>query len=292
MEFTPTHPSPNFTYRTIRWFGRNAIQAYRKVISWLDEFKPFIRTLPYQGFTVYYSKGTSLVELHGVPPVRFGGTYERYETATIVQALAQVEAPILIDVGANIGLLSLNVLAAVPPTRIFAFEPSPHPRRLLEQTIATNQLQERLTVYDCALGQQVGTATFTAHSTEHASGDGFRDTGRAGQAEIITVAVQTLDSWWQAQGCPAITAIKLDTEGSEFWILQGAVQLLAQCQPLIVLEINQTNLQPYPHNSRDLFDWLTHQGYSLSSLDGEPVSANNLEEMTRSHETFMAQSNP
>jgi precorrin-6B methylase 2 len=58
----------------------------------------------------------------------------------IVAELTKAATPTFLDVGANIGLMTLNVLASVPSARIHAFEPGPDQRSLLERTIAANRL--------------------------------------------------------------------------------------------------------------------------------------------------------
>ncbi len=281
---------PNYFIRLVKLVIRQPTVLYRKSVIFTDNWKPFIRTINYKGFISYYSKGTSIIEINGSPPVRFGGTYEPEESIFVVNELLKVSQPVFLDIGANIGLMTLNVLVQVPSTNIFAFEPSPHPRSLFEQTIAVNQLKDRVTLYEYALGAEPGEISFASHVTEHASGDGFIDTGRAGDVEYITVSVQTLDNWWKEVGRPRIDVIKMDTEGSEFWILQGGVEMLYSCQPVIVCEIHPINLHAYPYNYLDILKWLNAHEYSLETLGGTVITSNNFSQFLEICETFVARS--
>lgn len=239
--------------------GRSAIQ---RLAERVDARLPHgRRTREYAGFELVYSRRNSLVERL----TRFG-EYEHGIVSEISRVVAESQRRTLVDVGANIGLVSLAVLAAVPDATIFAFEPGPHQQRLLAETIRRNGLEERLRLSPLALSNEAGRAAFMVHSTRHAAGDGLRDTGRSGRARHVTVRTETLDRWWDANGRPAVDVMKLDTEGSELWILQGARRLLERDRPVLFLEIHDENLRVYPYGSDDVKRWLGGVGYELHAL--------------------------
>jgi hypothetical protein len=134
----------------------------------------------------------------------------------------------------------------------------------------------------------VGTLDFAIHNTAHASGDGFEDTGRAGPTRNIRVRCETLDEWWQSNGKPNVTVIKIDTEGSEFLVLKGASMLLHECQPIILMEIWPENIKAYPFRVEDILIWLNEKKYQLNTLDGDPVNLSNLKNYIGFHEFFVA----
>ncbi len=62
------------------------------------------------------------------------------------------------DVGANIGLYSLLLMRAHRGLHVFAFEPVTFVYELLERNLALYQNDARVTLFNCALGREAGTA--------------------------------------------------------------------------------------------------------------------------------------
>jgi FkbM family methyltransferase len=228
----------------------------------------------YQGYRVFYSIGTSLIE-------RFrkitGGIYEEETSKAIVNALSQSTTCNFIDIGANIGLISYYVANHLPHATIFAFEPGPHQYSLLQKTVHWNNLENRIFLYPIALSNQKGFLDFHVHSSQDVSGDGFLDTGRAGPTTQISVSTMELDAWWNDSSRPQIDVIKIDTEGAELWVLQGATSLIKQCNPVIITEICHLNYKRYPYSEFDVLAFLENfLGYTVYTEQGAIVSAANL----------------
>lgn len=263
----------------------------KKTVLFCNRKKPYKRILRYKDFQLHYSQGTSIVEEHGIRPVIIGGIYEPIETEAILNLLAKHSEPVFLDIGANIGLMSLNVFSEYPNARIYSFEPGTHQYSLFQQTITSNQLEDSIYLYNVALSNKTGVATFASHESQHVSGDGFLDTGRAGKSSTVSVQTQTLDNWWKAKNCPLIHALKVDTEGSELWVLQGALAVIKACAPDIFIEINSKNLRPYPHNSDDVYYWLKENDYSLYDLEGNLVNTCEDINKRKGSDLFLAKKN-
>lgn len=234
----------------------------REAVEKIDASLPHgRRTTLYAGYTLVHRRRNSLVER-----VARNGQYERAELDAIVGALNASTARTLVDVGANIGLISLAVLAAVPDGRVFAFEPGPEQYRLLAETVERNGLGSRLELSPLALSDAAGEAAFAVHSSRHAAGDGLVDTGRAGRTRTVTVQTDTLDAWWERKGRPTVDVVKLDTEGSELLILRGAASLVVACRPTIFLEIHEENLRRYPYGPEEVRRAIADLDYELDAL--------------------------
>jgi precorrin-6B methylase 2 len=54
-----------------------------------------------------------------------GKIYEENEINIMKELCAGIPGPVIIDVGANIGLMSLNLYEFIPHSKIYAFEPGP-----------------------------------------------------------------------------------------------------------------------------------------------------------------------
>ena len=244
----------------------------------------FIRTTNYCGFKLFYSLGTSLISRIG-----FGRIYEKKLSIQIEREILKKKKPVMLDIGANIGLISLFALKANSQVKIYAFEPGPHQADLLEKTIKYNKLNKQIVLNRIALSKNNGTSTFSTHNSKDVSGDGLVDTGRAGPDKIIKVKTQTLDNWWKKNNKPNIDLIKIDTEGAEYMILQGAEELLDQNKPIIFLEIWPDNMKVYNQTPLNLLHLLANYNYELYDINrSNKLTEHNLNKMIGIEENFIA----
>lgn len=215
------------------------------------------RDVLYKGVKLFYSNHTSIVD-------RFisEGDYEPIIQNEITNELKKHNNPVFLDIGANIGMISLGILSKIPQCVIYAFEPAPHQFNLFRKTIQFNQLSNRITLYNIALSNKNAYTNFVVHKKKHAAGDGFIDTGRGGKIiDNIEVQVKTLDSWWIENGRVKIDFIKIDTEGAELWVLEGGKECITQCEPGLIIEIYQGNLKNYPYTKIDIINLIYSYGY-------------------------------
>ena len=140
-----------------------------------------------------------------------------------------------LDVGANIGALTVYALLSQTFARAIALEPDPGNRAILARNLAENGIDDHVTVIPAAASGTRHDATLHrdlknlgAHSLE----PGFSMS--AGDA--VTVAADRLDTLLAAQPVDAasITLAKIDVEGHEFAVLDGASELLVRRTPLMI----------------------------------------------------------
>jgi FkbM family methyltransferase len=158
-----------------------------------------------------------------------------FEPAELAAALACVQAgDNVIDVGANIGLLTVPLGHAVAPGGIVvAIEPLPSNTRRLRANIARNDL-DTVRVVEAAVGSADGRATL------HTAGDpafgSLREVVKHRTSVDLDVALRSLDSLWGELGRPAVALVKIDVEGAELDVLEGARELLATARPVLLIE--------------------------------------------------------
>lgn len=237
--------------------------------------------IPFFGYNLYFSEGTSIVQ-------RFlkDGSYEPDVLNALDAHMPQHGA--VIDVGANIGMISLYIAAKRPAVTVYSFEPGPHQLTYLQKNVEANALGNRIHVSGVALSNENGTAKFSVHNSADVSGDGFADTKRAGKTRSIKVRTQQLDDWWKEKGKPDISLIKMDTEGSEMWIMQGGKELIASLKPVLLIEINALNLRVYPYKPLDVFEYIQSIGYILCTLTNEKIDKENFINLLKNQDTFLA----
>lgn len=153
--------------------------------------------------------------------------------------------PVLFDVGANTGVFTSGLLARFPGARIYAFEP--HPQNFA-RLVAAGHAPERVRHANIALGRAPGLITLydradqagSAHASvfEEVIADIHRQPVTA-----IEVRVDTLDNVASEHGVEYIDYLKLDTEGNELAVLEGAERLLREARiGYIHFEFNEMNV--------------------------------------------------
>ncbi len=167
---------------------------------------------------------------------------------------------VFVDVGSNWGYFPL-LFASQEDFRgkIFAFEPVPSTYEDLRSVIEQAGLGDMVQPYEMAVGAAEGSVTM---NLPRHSGLASIDTGGAG---AFKVSVTTLDSFeWER-----VDVIKVDVEGFEVAVFEGAVATLKRCRPMVVFE---NGLGEGEDNIRPL-TFLEAQGYQLHfpSIKGDLV---------------------
>jgi FkbM family methyltransferase len=197
--------------------------------------------------------------------------YEESETKLIVEHLQHLRNPVVLDIGANIGLISLNICHYVSHAVCYAFEPSPIQFGYLLKNLKENKLEDRIYPFNIALGDHTGVARFYTHGPKNSSGDGLIDTGRAGPSSVIEVKMTTLDQWWLDNNKPEVSFLKLDTEGAELQVLKSAADFLRHCRPVVLIEICYLNYEKYGVTFEDHIQLLNDYQYTLHDLKKETI---------------------
>jgi FkbM family methyltransferase len=176
---------------------------------------------------------------HGDP---YHKTLERHaiEAAQIARLAAAVgrargRLPEIIDIGANLGL----TVAALAPqaSRILAVEPNPVTAGYLEFNNGLNRL-DNVWIARTALGDAQGEVRFIPSpfsAGSHIANDTFN-------TSAIAVPMTTLDTLVSEYGFEDIGFIKLDVEGFERQVLDGAAETIARHRPVIFMEFNTWTL--------------------------------------------------
>ncbi len=154
-----------------------------------------------------------------------------------------------VDVGANLGIMTLAAARAIGPTgKIFAFEPFPQTKRLLERTVWANGLADIVTIHQAAVSNKGGTAEFFIGPTcGHNSLFPLEETHLAeaavsGSGGKVQVKMVRLDETIPAG--TSIRLIKIDAEGAELEVLESAAALIrAQPEISLVVEFGPTHLK-------------------------------------------------
>lgn len=164
------------------------------------------------------------------------------EDVVLQQLLAQgAGAGIMVDVGANVGKYSKKLLETFPQAQVHAFEP------LRNTFVALEGLAQehgaRFTPVHAGVGAENGELElqFSDGAETHASfSNEATEVPYVENAQRELIDVVTLDSYFDGPlDGKTIDLIKIDVEGFEYEVLQGAQRVIAQHRPRVVqLEFN------------------------------------------------------
>ncbi len=168
-----------------------------------------------------------------------------------------------VDVGANKGQVLREAVRLAPRARHIAFEPIP---------AVAAELARAYPVVECrqmALAASPGVAQF-CHFKKLDGWSGLRRSPRVsderGDPQYITVTVSTLDEQL-TEGTPSV--VKIDVEGAELDVIEGARALLGRAKPLVIFEHVAIASSLYGAEPGAVWGLLDELGYETFSITGD-----------------------
>jgi FkbM family methyltransferase len=178
-----------------------------------------------------------------------------------------------LDVGACHGVYSLTFLCLNPKGRVIAIEPSPTAREILEYNTAANNFDDRVEIISDAAGANNGTM--------HATANWHHLEATKNRQDAIAVGTRSIDAICDEYACTP-DLVKVDVEGFELYVLQGATRLLLH-RPSLYLEIHPQMACKLDYDHTLCFDLLAQFDYEITEVDGRPMTRRRFRER---HHTF------
>lgn len=166
--------------------------------------------------------------------IRKTGLYEKENIEFCLDLLRQLEEPVVMDVGANIGnhALAFSTVAA----RVLAFEPLPAVFDILEQNIRQNDLANIL-AQPFALSDENGECIIHMVSDRNIGASSFQKPAHL-TSKALRVTKRRGDDIVSELGLERIDLLKIDVESHEAFVLKGLEQSIRRFRPLIIMEWN------------------------------------------------------
>ena len=161
----------------------------------------------------------------------------------------------VLDVGANIGYFALLEAEIVGEDGIvYAFEPAPSNRDLLERNVRQNGYENRIEIRPCAIGDSDGSAqlVLSDHSNWHRVAVGPEDEGE----ERIAVDTRRVDSFLSEESIDpeSVVGVRMDVEGYEAAIFEGMNGIFEADSPAVIF----VELHPSELSDDELDQILSH----------------------------------
>jgi|688.fasta_scaffold109239_1 FkbM family methyltransferase len=166
----------------------------------------------------------------------------------------------LLDVGANYGVASWEFLSQGFVTSTEMFEPIQENCESITRTYHATEVAWKL--HNTAVGETSGVVEFAWNKTQTGTSHVVQQGQGNRQVPIVNLDSLTLDP---------VKLMKIDVEGHELAVLQGATQLLERDQPWIFFECNHKTPDELAR-SHEAIQWLTEHGYTCISASQHVIS--------------------
>ncbi len=211
---------------------------------------------------VYYSIPNT-IETVGKDLI-INGIYES-KTISLIQKLLRNEG-IFFDVGANIGSITLPV-AKLSNAKVHAFEPSRLSFQYLEKNVSDNNLKN-VTLNNVAV-HSIDGKEFTFYEAEEKYGNSSLTSIYHKQTEYKVNSI-SLDAYCKRNRITKIDVLKVDVQGYELDVLQGAENLIKNKSiNYIIFEMEAWAETLAGHEAGASQNFLLKQGYTLYDMEGK-----------------------
>lgn len=158
---------------------------------------------------------------------------------------------VAVDVGANFGSLAVPMAKAVGPDGVvFAIEP----QRLVYHCLVTSATMSEAWSMRCihaVAGRERGVMRVGIPCPDRSEAFGsYPITDTPGGDVVPVIRIDDL-------GLPACHLIKIDVEGAELDVLEGARETIARCEPMMIVEADRED------SAEVIRDWLVAAGYAV-----------------------------
>jgi FkbM family methyltransferase len=267
------------TYNFIRQHPlgrRHTLRAVRNWIGWQlrSRLTPGPHIVPFVGATRLAVKRG----MHGATGNIYCGLHEFEDMAFVMHLLR--EDDLFVDVGANVGAYTV-LSSGVCRAKSLAIEPAKSAQEALKVNIQLNSLDQEVEIQDCAVGARFGTVSLSQglDCVNHVLGE-------SENIPYAEVPLRTLDD---LLGGAVPTLMKIDVEGYELSVLQGAAKVLAEPGLLaIIVEANGSGRR-YGLADSDVTRLLQGNDFSVARYDplARDVTAKEIVQNTTGNTLFV-----
>jgi FkbM family methyltransferase len=174
----------------------------------------------------------------------------------------------VLDIGANIGYMSVILSRKFSNGKVFSFEPVKVNLSVLNRLLAYFNI-DNVTVFDYALGDKEGEiemimpveGSVRMHGLSHVVHDSI---DFINDGDRYTVPIKLLDSFMSNSDLDnRLDGIKIDVENFEYYVLKGGIQILSKFKPIIYCELWDNE------NRIKTFNLLAGLGYDCKILSND-----------------------
>lgn len=162
------------------------------------------------------------------------GMVESYDTEMVMSILKTLPSDfIFYDIGSNTGWYTMIALTAHTKSTVYSFEPLVEHIACQKETVHLNSKESRVHIFETALSNHNGIETIRLAGSGTSLEKDFleKDLGTR------TIEIKTLDSLIKKEELSLPHFIKIDVEGHEYKVIQGALSTITEAKPILFIEV-------------------------------------------------------
>ncbi|MCG8306331.1 MAG: FkbM family methyltransferase [Cytophagales bacterium] len=188
---------------------------------------------------------------------------------------------VIVDVGANVGIMSLHFAKRVPNGKVYAFEPTHYAFQKLKRNIELNpsiaKIVQTVQVFiSCKEKRGSSLQAFSSWKIDKSVGS---DQHLVHGGEVMPsdgVPAITLDDFVKQNNIDRLDFIKIDTDGHEFDVLSGSKATIEKLKPQIIFELGGYVMEEKEIEFIDYENFFHNLNYKLSdAATNKPISSFN-----------------
>ena len=215
------------------------------------------------------------------------GSFQDHIYKDIAQSINSM--PVVLDVGANIGAISLKLAQIFPQAIIYAFEPTHYAWKKLTRNLTLNPtLGERIYPIQSFVGEESLKETdfkaFSSWPIDSLKENSAKHKVHLGEEKEATSSQISIDDFVKLKNIQKVDLIKIDTDGYELNVLRGAVNTLKNHRPIVVFEFCAYLLKEKGISFSDFSNLFGPLNYSLKDSKGHKnLSRDNIDKISPSN---------
>lgn len=201
--------------------------------------------------------------------------FSNWGITTNIDFKASVEAckgkKCIIDIGAHIGLVSLPMSrSAAPDGKVYSFEPADPDRFYFSENVRLSGIKN-IEIADCLVGKTCKEGVLFYQQKDESGVSSVVIMNKHPERYMKSYKRQiSIDAFCKEKGIsPEI--IKIDAEGNELDILEGATDTLKNCKPVIFMSMHGGHIGELGRDAKEIYGILEQAAYEIVNIDGSPV---------------------
>jgi len=191
----------------------------------------------------------------------FESDYEK-ENVAFLKEYCKIN-DVVIDVGAHLGLISVSAaMLTGRGGKIYAFEPTPATFNILKQVVSLNGFGETIICIQNAVSNKAGETEFFINPQEGSNANSLVEEARPGR-HTVKINVTSIDEFVKENSLTHLGILKIDAEGSELQVLEGALETLKLLRPRIILAIHPALILKNKNTLTEIYDLIKQLDYEI-----------------------------
>lgn len=180
----------------------------------------------------------------------------------------------LVDVGANIGEITLFAAKRLRRGRVLAFEPLPQTFGQLAHNVALNKCT-RVRLFNHGLYDRQDSLPIYSKKDQPygTTNHGVPSLFSTGTDQLLcSIPLRRFDDIAREESLSRLDLMKIDVEGAELMVLRGAEGSFERFRPVLIAEISETNFLRAGYSSAEFFRYMHLLNYDFRLLGDQSVT--------------------